>query len=160
MNEKKCKNHPLSDALSICHSCNEYFCDLCLNVGEEYYYCNAPECHKAFNIELQKYNEVEMSKSSDIPKMIIDGEVATFCEVCLNTTEPKQLKAFIGTNIKLRNNGQKCPECGSFAVETIRKWFFGLLKIRKSYLIIANSNFDLDYAFFLKGTFISRKIKS
>ena len=62
-----CKNHPNKIALSLCHSCGEYFCSDCLNEGLEYYYCNKDECNKKFQKELSQKKIVE-TKSTKLSK--------------------------------------------------------------------------------------------
>jgi hypothetical protein len=70
-----CKNHPDKAALSLCHSCGEYFCSDCLNEGHEYYYCNKDDCFSVFNKELLKKRKtkvkiVALSKESVFIKRI------------------------------------------------------------------------------------------
>jgi hypothetical protein len=43
---KNCYNHPDKNAYSICKNCGKDYCPDCLHEGEEYYYCEAPECSK------------------------------------------------------------------------------------------------------------------
>ena len=44
--KEKCTNHPNKNSLSFCHSCGKYFCEDCLDVGEEYYYCKEEKCQE------------------------------------------------------------------------------------------------------------------
>ena len=43
---KSCANHPEKESYSICHNCGKPYCANCLKEGEEYYYCDGPECVK------------------------------------------------------------------------------------------------------------------
>lgn len=61
--KNKCYNHPDRRALSICHSCKRYFCEDCLVVGVEYYYCKSPECQKVYKREMP-IGSIEASKVS------------------------------------------------------------------------------------------------
>ena len=51
-----CENHPNKEALSVCHVCGKYYCESCLDEGDEYYYCKNPECHQELEKELGKFN--------------------------------------------------------------------------------------------------------
>ena len=46
-----CMNHPDKKALSFCHSCKEYFCEDCLEEGNEYYYCKREACKDGKQVE-------------------------------------------------------------------------------------------------------------
>jgi hypothetical protein len=70
-----CENHPDKKALSLCHSCGEYFCSDCLNEGLEFYYCKKNECVKALNKELSQIKNIEgkiipLSKEAKIIKRV------------------------------------------------------------------------------------------
>ncbi len=43
-----CFNHPDRKALSVCHECGRHYCELCLDEGEEFYYCRRPACRESF----------------------------------------------------------------------------------------------------------------
>jgi hypothetical protein len=47
-----CVNHPQREAISICHGCSKYYCELCLVEGPEYYYCKNPRCQELLKKEL------------------------------------------------------------------------------------------------------------
>jgi hypothetical protein len=49
---KFCINHPDKKAFSICHGCGRDYCELCLDVGEEFYYCKTTECQELLKKEL------------------------------------------------------------------------------------------------------------
>ena len=59
-----CKNHPNTIALSLCHSCGEYYCSDCLNEGLEYYYCKNEKCNKIFINEFIKRKNVDTKTKS------------------------------------------------------------------------------------------------
>jgi len=50
--KEKCFNHPDIDSLSLCHSCERYFCKDCLVEGAQYYYCKDEECQNALENDL------------------------------------------------------------------------------------------------------------
>lgn len=83
---KECVNHPGREALSICHSCGESFCEECLTEGNEYYYCAKPECQAMLKGELRK----------DIP----DTSVCPNCGAELELSEEEKKAGKI-----------HCPEC-------------------------------------------------
>jgi hypothetical protein len=84
-----CINHPMTEALSICHNCGKHFCAECLSEGKEYYYCKAPECQLALNKELNPDS--------------IPGEV--ICPEC---------KAVVRLNSEeMSKHLFRCPECES-----------------------------------------------
>ncbi len=85
---EKCINHPERNAYSICHSCGRHFCEECLTSGNEYYFCNSPECQKILQEELQG-------------KLI----VCPNCGSDLSISEDE-----------LKSSGFRCPECDSFIV--------------------------------------------
>lgn len=59
-----CKNHPNKIALSLCHSCGEYYCSDCLNEGLEYYYCKNEKCNNIFlNEPINRINADTKTKS-------------------------------------------------------------------------------------------------
>lgn len=59
-----CKNHPNKIALSLCHSCGEYYCFDCLNEGLEYYYCKNEKCNNIyFNEPINRINADTKTKS-------------------------------------------------------------------------------------------------
>jgi hypothetical protein len=58
----KCENHPNKESIAPCHSCGKYFCADCLNVGEEYYYCNQENCRQFLNSEKKRTNQFEEGK--------------------------------------------------------------------------------------------------
>ena len=42
--KEKCVKHPDRKSLAPCHSCKKYYCEDCLTVGSEYYYCKDEQC--------------------------------------------------------------------------------------------------------------------
>ncbi len=70
--DQTCKNHPDRQALSFCHSCEEYYCGPCLEEGGEYYYCRRPGCQEA----LQKQRITPRRESAMEP--ILDDELIPF----------------------------------------------------------------------------------
>ncbi|GBE05917.1 hypothetical protein BMS3Abin10_01558 [bacterium BMS3Abin10] len=48
---ERCFNHPEKEALNVCHSCNQHYCEECLITGEEFYYCNKEKCQTMLNEE-------------------------------------------------------------------------------------------------------------
>jgi len=67
--EHYCKNHPNKKALSLCHSCGEYFCSDCLTEGKEYYYCKNNECAKQLTFDSP------IKSNSDNPKIVLSKEL-------------------------------------------------------------------------------------
>ena len=62
--KEKCSNHPDKRAISFCHSCGKYYCDVCLVVGAEYYYCYDKQCLDAKSKdEATTLNKLEAEKS-------------------------------------------------------------------------------------------------
>ncbi|MFA6981292.1 MAG: hypothetical protein WC209_18340 [Ignavibacteriaceae bacterium] len=84
---KTCINHPKREALSICHCCENDFCELCLDEGKEFYYCKKPECQELFKKEMP---------AGKLPEQI-------FCPGCGNEIELSENEMY--------NGKVHCPKC-------------------------------------------------
>ncbi|MFZ3091822.1 MAG: hypothetical protein WA240_14535 [Nitrospirota bacterium] len=62
--KEKCSNHPNKNSLSFCHSCGKYFCEDCLNEGEEYYYCKEEKCQLLLKKEKLRLQIIKIKKDS------------------------------------------------------------------------------------------------
>lgn len=64
---EKCYNHPERKVLSRCHSCKRYFCEECLLVGPEYYYCKDERCQEVYRKEMAQHvsSDVVTSKNEN-----------------------------------------------------------------------------------------------
>ena len=60
--KKICKNHPNKKALSFCHTCGEYFCEKCLQVYGDYYYCqeHISKIESNFSIEYSEKKKIDL----------------------------------------------------------------------------------------------------
>ena len=73
-----CVNHPNRESLSFCHYCGKEYCASCLVEGPEYYYCQKPECLKAFEEGKKKFVNVsqapgKLSLEDWVTVCLIDG---------------------------------------------------------------------------------------
>ncbi len=155
---KYCKYHPEKEALSFCHTCGEYLCEDCLVEGKDYYYCKRVACQKALQKEIDNYKEVEQSKNSEIPKILIREEVVSFCDKCLaeTTSEPYRYSYFLRDYIVFTNEHDPCKICGSVVKDKRFIFLLPFIFIKlSSYRIIENPDFVLR----LEDKFISRKIR-
>ena len=63
----QCKNHSDREALSLCHSCKEYYCRECLDEGVEDYFCFKDSCQQTKMNELEgirsKQNIIDKNKN-------------------------------------------------------------------------------------------------
>lgn len=57
--KEKCSNHPERNSLSICHSCGKYFCEDCLDEGDEYYYCKKEKCQLLLNADNKRLKKIK-----------------------------------------------------------------------------------------------------
>jgi len=92
---KHCTNHPDKKALSVCHGCGKYYCESCLDEGEEFYYCKSAVCQELLKGE---------KKSEPLPEK-------TTCPVCSSELE---LSDEDRTSRKYH-----CPECDAFVDLTV-----------------------------------------
>jgi hypothetical protein len=74
---KICPNHSDKKAEYVCRSCGNYYCELCLTEGGDYYYCNKPKC-------------LERLEAAKVPKIISTEIVCPNCSVELNPDEEEQ----------------------------------------------------------------------
>ena len=86
-----CKNHPNKIALSLCHSCGEYYCSDCLNEGLEYYYCKNEKCNKLFLSEIAKNKNFNtkansLSKESKFIKRVATAFIVLLSLVFIKVT--------------------------------------------------------------------------
>lgn len=89
---ENCYNHPERKAHSICHNCGRSFCEDCLTVGTEFYYCKSPECQKKFNEDI----ESELSQEEII---------CPNCQSILHISKEE-----------LGSAGFRCMECESYII--------------------------------------------
>ncbi|MHB8906898.1 MAG: hypothetical protein ACYC4T_02120 [Melioribacteraceae bacterium] len=87
---ENCVNHPQKKAISICHSCGQHYCELCLDAGNEYYYCKKAECQELLRKEL--------------PIQLLSPEI-----ICPNCSDNIELSDTERSSRKFH-----CPECESF----------------------------------------------
>jgi predicted Zn finger-like uncharacterized protein len=85
---ENCINHPDRESFSVCHNCDNHFCQDCLTEGGEYYYCKKLDCQGAMKNEL----------TSELSVQII-------CPSCQSTIA-------IDKN-ELKKKLVRCPECDS-----------------------------------------------
>lgn len=159
-----CKNHPTLKAISFCYSCKEYYCADCLEEGSEYYYCNKDSCKQAKDNESFVHDEVEKSKNTDLPKLLIEGKAVTFCDRCIfeTNTGPIQEGLFSKSSATLKNERDKCEECGSVIMDLEEPILFGLFfrGIINSYRIIKTNDLDPDALYLHRSKYISRELKA
>jgi len=62
--KEKCFNHPDRKSISFCHSCGKYYCEECLSVGKEYYYCKAKKCQLRLSEENRRYQSLDSEFNS------------------------------------------------------------------------------------------------
>jgi len=65
--KEKCSNHPERNSLSFCHSCGKYYCEGCLDVGDEYFYCKEEKCQLSLNDDNKRLKKIK-------------GEIESICE--------------------------------------------------------------------------------
>jgi hypothetical protein len=85
-----CVNHPQRKATSICHSCGQQYCELCLDAGSEYNYCKKAECQELLRQELST--------------QLLSPEI-----ICPNCSVNIELSDAERSSRKFH-----CPECESF----------------------------------------------
>jgi hypothetical protein len=56
---ESCSNHPNKKSLSICHSCGRPFCQDCLVLGNEFYYCKEEQCQVLLRQENSRFEKTE-----------------------------------------------------------------------------------------------------
>jgi hypothetical protein len=160
--DRFCKNHSNVKALSFCHSCKEYFCENCLEESIEYYYCKKKSCQEAKRREAVAHDEVDKSKGSDTPKILIDGKAVGFCEKCMGETNSESIsKGFSIRNAIIINEREPCEVCGSVIMDLKKKLPIIPFIWRNvgSYRIIKTWDLDPDALFLHRNKFISRKLK-
>src|SRR5512135_2379792 len=86
--KERCANHPEKEALSVCHSCNRYYCNECLVEGVSYDYCMLPECQ-------------DRLRQEELPAVFACPTCNTLLEL---TRKERMAKRFI------------CPHCNKLAV--------------------------------------------
>lgn len=77
--ENYCKNHPDKKALSICHNCNEYYCDDCLSEGMSYYYCKKESCQ----VEFQKEKPPSIESMKNLDKKLASSSKTSYILVSI-----------------------------------------------------------------------------
>ena len=85
---EKCKNHKERKAISYCHNCGKYFCEECLNEGNQYYYCNNTECYEQYKKEkdTQLLDSAKIPSSSNrIPFYILAIIIVSFVSAIIST---------------------------------------------------------------------------
>ena len=87
---ENCFNHPHEKALSVCHGCGKYFCESCLDEGEEFYYCKDPSCQALLKQE---------KEAGPLPQSVI-------CPTCSS-----ELELSDGDRTSRKYH---CPQCESF----------------------------------------------
>ena len=113
----KCTKHPDRTALSFCKSCNEYGCDKCLTVYDQYYYCTKPRCQA-----------IGQKVSKNITHLEEYSYSLFFCSDCMSITKigsPGIVMDYPIIGNRLGGIKNICPKCNS--VE--RKLWFCILLI-------------------------------
>ncbi len=87
---EQCVNHPDRKAYSICHGCGKHYCEDCLTAGNEYYYCNNPECQKLLRGESK-------------PGMLPEEVKCPNCSAEFKLSDKERISRKV-----------HCPECESF----------------------------------------------
>jgi hypothetical protein len=157
-----CSNHPDIKALSLCHFCKVYYCEDCLVEGIDYYYCKENKCQEAKLRETSAHNEVDRSKGTDAPKVMIDGGAVGFCNKCMQTTIKSSIsKGFFSHYVLLLNERDACKICGSVIMDLKSQPLivpFFRLNLG-SYRIIKPLDLDPDALYLHRDKYISRKLK-
>lgn len=155
-----CKNHPNKKALSFCHSCKRHFCEDCLEEGNEYYYCKSKNCLKSKQEEALAYEDVNISKGTDTPKILIDGKAVGFCDKCIEDTSSQSISNayFSIRNAILVNERDKCETCGSVIMDLKKPIFFWFWSVYGTYRVIKTWDLDPDKLNVHRDKYISREI--
>ena len=159
--DKYCNNHPDVKALSFCHSCNEYFCENCLEEAIEYYYCKKRSCQEAKRGEAAVHDEVDKSEGTDTPKILINGKAVGFCKKCMGETNSRSIsKGFSIRNAVIINERELCEKCGSVIMDLKKQLPFlpFFWRIVGTYRIIKTWDLDPDALYLHRKKFISREI--
>lgn len=160
--KEHCKNHPNIEALSFCHSCKEYYCEYCLEEGKEYYYCKKESCEEAKNVEATAHDEVNKSKGTAHPKILINGEAVGFCDKCMDETNSISISKDLSLRkAVLRNERSPCEKCGSVIMDFTKPGsILSFIEGKSgSYRIIKTWDLDPAALYLHRDKFISRKIK-
>ena len=160
-----CTNHGNKKALSFCHSCKEYFCADCLDEGNKYYYCKKESCQNAKQNENDIYEEVNRTKGSKHPKIIINEKAVGFCEKCLEETKSKSISDHFLFEISLRkgmllNERDSCDKCGSVRMDLSKPLpFFSFIRTNVGpFRIIKTWDLDCDALYLHRNKYISREV--
>ena len=121
--EQNCKNHPDTNALSLCHSCGDYFCQDCLIEGDEYYYCKDNKCQQAQDGGKKDkvdstYPKLSIEEYSEIHKIHWrpnEMDLTIYLDLTWECSACGILNALAEENVLLEGGGMRmvisCPQC-------------------------------------------------